>query len=425
MKSSNIKKTLSEGLWGINIKTSKFKTARTAVCFAMPITEQNTACASLLAKLICRSTADYNSPKALRERLNFLYGADLNASVMRCGDNMILKFSCISLSDEYALSKESVASETCDLLKSAIFRPNLNGKAFPLDDFNVEKRLVKEEIRALINEKRGYCITKALEKMCENEPFGIMRKEQAVEKITPEELYDFWENLLETAPVYIINVGKNDAEPIFESFKNAFEKLDRRPVKIAADFEPKIPEAVKEYTEEMEISQGKLVMGFRTAASSAKENIAPLRVMTDIFGGAPYSKLFTVVREKMSLCYYCAARLYSLKGILCVDSGIEIENLEASKKGILDQLELMKNGDFDDDVITASKIGLSDAIRSVEDTSGGIEGWYASRLLDSELITPSEFIEQICAVTKEQIVAAAKGISLDTVYVLKGKEEKN
>ena len=166
-------------------------------------------------------------------------------------------------------------------------------------------------------------------------------------------------------------------------------------------------------------------MGFRTAASSAKENIAPLRVMTDIFGGAPYSKLFTVVREKMSLCYYCAARLYSLKGILCVDSGIEIENLEDSKKGILDQLEFMKNGDFDDDVITASKIGLSDAIRSVEDTSGGIEGWYASRLLDSELITPSEFIEQICAVTKEQIVAAAKGISLDTVYVLKGKEEKN
>lgn len=80
MKSSNIKKTLSEGLWGINIKTSKFKTARTAHLFCPADNRANTACASLLAKLICRSTADYNSPKALRERLNFLYGADLNAS---------------------------------------------------------------------------------------------------------------------------------------------------------------------------------------------------------------------------------------------------------------------------------------------------------------------------------------------------------
>ena len=35
--------------------------------------------------------------------------------------------------------------------------------------------------------------------MCENEPFGIMRKEQAVEKSLPKSFMTFGENLLETA----------------------------------------------------------------------------------------------------------------------------------------------------------------------------------------------------------------------------------
>lgn len=425
LEKDNIKTALSDGLTGININTSKFKTVRTAVCFILPVNKKNVACASLLSKLLCRSTADYPTPKALRERLNFLYGAELSASTVRCGDNMVLKFSSISICDKYALSDESVTAKVCELLKSAIFNPKVKDGAFCEEDFRVEKRLVIEEIRGLINEKRSYAVTKALEKMCHDEPFGIIRDEKTVEAVNPQELFDFWKNLLETAPVYIINIGENDPEPIFRSFKSSFDLPDRRPAQIKSEFSPIIPQKTKEFSEQMEISQGKLVMGFRTEVSSASHNIAPLRVMTDIFGGAPYSKLFTVVREKMSLCYYCAARLYSVKGIVCVDSGIEIENLKAAEKGITDQLELIQKGEFDEEIINASKIGLSDAVRSVEDTSGGIENWYVMRLLDKQLTTPAEFIRDINAVTKEDIINAAKGVRLDTVYVLKGKEGEN
>ena len=161
-------------------------------------------------------------------------------------------------------------------------------------------------------------------------------------------------------------------------------------------------------------------MGFRCGASSLNENIAPVKVMTDIFGGAPYSKLFTVVREKMSLCYYCAARLYSVKGIVCVDSGIEMENFERARDGILKQLELMKSGDFTDDVITASKIGLSDSIRSVGDSLTAIENWYLSHIFDAKPASPEQFIESIHAVTREDIVKAAGQLQLDTIYLLKG-----
>lgn len=425
MQNTDLKIALDKGLYGININTSKFKTERTALCFALPITRQNVACASLLSKLLCRSTADFPTPKALKEQLNLLYGAELTASVSRCADNLIMKISCLSLCDKYALTKEGISSKAIELLKSAVFFPNVKNGEFLKQDFDVEKRLVIEEIRGLINEKRGYAVTKALEKMCDGEPFGIMRDEQTVNSVTPASLFEFWQNLLKTAPAYVIHIGKEDASPVFDCFKKAFSEISRDVKEVKADFTPVCPQKTKEFSEQMEISQGKLVMGFRTSHSSLCENIAPMRVFTDIFGGSPYSKLFTVVREMMSLCYYCAARLYAAKGILLVDSGIEIENESAARQGILNQLELMKSGDFDDSVIAASKIGLTDAVRSVEDTSGGIEVWYSSRLFEKELITPARFIKDIEAVTKQQIIDAAKGVTLDTVYILKGKEGKN
>ena len=414
----------SEGLDKIDLITSKFKTTRTALCFCLPITKENTAYASLLSKLLCRSTKRYPTPKLLKERLSMLYGAELVGSVSRHGDNMMLKISCISLCDKYALTPQSITKEVCSLLKEAVFEPNVSDGEFSRTDFEVEQRIVIEEIRSLINEKRGYAISKAIEKMCDGEPFGIMRDEKTVASVTPSDLYKFWQNLLKTAPAYIIHIGSESNSTVFSDLSEAFEKIDRKPLIIEPTFSPVTPKGVRDYSEQMEISQGKLVMGFRAESSSLFDNIAPLRVMTDIFGGSPYSKLFTVVRENMSLCYYCAARLYSAKGILLVDSGIEIDNLSAAKKGILDQLEAMKAGDFDEDVITASKIGLCDAIRSVEDTSGGIEGWYTTRLLEQNLMTTAAFIDKINAVTKDQIIAAAKGIKLDTVYVLKGKESE-
>ena len=59
----------------------------------------------------------------------------------------------------------------------------------------------------------------------------------------------------------------------------------------------------------MDITQAKLVIGLRSGMTHAEDDYFAFRVMTDIFGGGPYSRLFLNVREKMSLCYYCSARL--------------------------------------------------------------------------------------------------------------------
>ncbi len=58
-----------------------------------------------------------------------------------------------------------------------------------------------------------------------------------------------------------------------------------------------------------------------------------------VLGGYPHSKLFTNVREKASLAYYASSRFDGHKGILTIQSGIEMANYEKAVDIIRKQLD--------------------------------------------------------------------------------------
>ncbi|MBR3588687.1 MAG: insulinase family protein, partial [Clostridia bacterium] len=199
-----------------------------------------------------------------------------------------------------------------------------------------------------------------------------------------------------------------------------FASIDRsNVVKIETEFKATADE-VKKVDEKLAVKQGKLVMGLRTGLESENENFFPTRVMTDMFGGGPYSKLFMNVREKMSLCYYCSARFSKDKGIILVQSGIEDENEKKATDAILAELDNMKKGNFTSEEIENSKKGLTDAFLSVGDTPESIDAWIGARVLEEDIILPQEYAEKINLVTAEEIKAAAEKVTLDTIYMLSG-----
>ena len=174
----------------------------------------------------------------------------------------------------------------------------------------------------------------------------------------------------------------------------------------------------------MAVKQGKLVMGFSADMWGDDDNTLPLMVMPDIFGGGPYSKLFSNVREKMSLCYYCSASTVRQKGLVTVDSGVEAENADKAKREILNQLDAVKNGEFTDFEYEASLKSIRDSLNSYNDSQVTLDTWYALKANNKNLYSPEEIGEKISAITREDIINAAKGIKLHTVYKLLPKEEK-
>ena len=106
----------------------------------------------------------------------------------------------------------------------------------------------------------------------------------------------------------------------------------------------RMPEGEKQVTDHLDVTQGKLVMGFRTGITVTSVDYPALMVANAIFGGTATSKLFLHVREELSLCYYVNSSLDKWKGLMIVQAGAEFDQLERVKTEVLHQLELVQAG---------------------------------------------------------------------------------
>lgn len=409
-----------------SIQSTNFKTMRISVHFMLPIDKNHISANAVLPALLCRASKEYPDYTKLSQRLSELYGASLNAEVQKLGDTQLLSISTVGLADQFTLNGESVSKELAELLCSIIFDPPFENGTFRQEDFNQEIRQTVELIDSEFNDKRIYAKHRCEEIMCSKEPYGIPRfgSKDAVRALQPNDLKEAWSYLIAHARIRIMALGNCNPDLVFQGFQTAFEKVDRsQVVTCSSDIITDVTE-VKDISESMEVAQSKLVMGFRTQIAAPQKEIVAARLMTAMFGGTPHSKLFLNVREKMSLCYYCAARYNSNKGIMTVESGVETQNIEAAKNEILNQLEEMKRGNFTEEELQSAKLSICNSYRTIGDYLGSTESWYISQIFMPDTQTPEQAAEEISKVTREEIIAAAQKVTLDTIYRLVGTEEE-
>lgn len=401
--------------------TDRFKTGILSVNLVVPLAG-NVAEKSLLPSLLCASCAEYPDLLSLNRKLAELYGAELTPSASKHGENLVLRITMTMIGDRFALDGESISVECARLLCKALFEPNVENGAFRPDEVAREKRIRLDRIEALKSSKRAYAQKQMLELMCADEAYSlsVLGEEEDIPALTPEQLYASWQDLLKTAFVQLQVVGDLEVEPITALFREYFDRVEDRHVVRGETVVIPFAESVKRGEEEQDIAQSKLVMGFRCGMHEPFENYAAMRTFTDLFGGGTYSRLFMNVREKQSLCYYCAARLTAAKGILTVQSGVETGNAERAEKEILKQLDEMKAGGVTAEDLEKSKRSMEDFFLSVFDTPEELDGWLFSQVTDDEFQTPEDLVADMKEVTVEQVIEMANNISLDTVFLLKG-----
>lgn len=406
----------------VSEQTDRFKTGRISVSMAMPMDEKMAA-NSLLIFLLKRSCKEYPDFSLLNGKLDELYGASLSASVMKSGEAQVLSLSLTFLDDRFALTDESIAEQCAQLLASMIFSPNCKNKSFGAENLAAEKRLLIQRIEEELNDKRTYAFNRCISYMCSNEAYGKDKygTVEEIEKVKMTDVYSAWENLLSTAIFQITVVGSSNADDVAEIFAKKFEKIERTPIKPETVFYRRCTH-FNRYEEKFPVNQGKLVIGFRAGMSSSRDNLAAITVMNDIFGMGTYSKLFMNVREKLSLAYYCWSRLVASKGLVLVEGGIDTDKEKKVSAEILAQLSDLRNGKTDPEVLESSKRSLRE--RHTFTTPEGICAWYASQVLEDELLTTESINEEIEKVTMEQVCEAAKKLSIDTIFMLSAECEE-
>ncbi len=412
LKTTNI----APGVRLVCIKTDKYKTLEMKVSMALPL-DENASANALMVKLLRRSCKAYPDFTSMNRRLSELYGSHLYSDISKLGDAQVLSISGGCLDDKFALDGESIISEFMSLFCEVIFNPNIKSNSFGTDNLAVEKRMLVQEVLEELDDKRTYAFRKCIEHMCENEPFGKPRAGtiEEIENTKMNAVYAAWKNVLSTAIIQITVVGNVTAKKVETLFKSKFKKIDRQPCEINTVFLKK-PQRFARHEEKMVANQGKLVIGYRTGMENKDDSLFAETVMINIFGGGTYSKLFTNIREKMSLAYYCSATLIAGKGIAVVQSGIDTDKEKAVSAGIINQLNEIRSGKFDDELIAAAKKSIREGY--TYNSAYAYCSYYSNRILDEEILTPEDMIKGIDAVTKEEICEAAKKMVLDKIFML-------
>lgn len=418
---------LSDGVEGLFIKNERFNTTSVSFNFYLPLKRETAAAYALLPFIMTTCGEKYPDFSVLNYKLNRLYGAQLDAAAEKLGDYQLLKMRISVINDKYTFESESLIKQACEMLLSLIFEPKAENGAFAADDLAREKRKAIEHIKGEISEKRIYAKNRLIEEMFKGDAYGVPKCGTAddVEAVTGETLYSAWKDLIKKAFIRIQVIGAALPQRLFEDIAERFDGIKRDDIT-----DCKINSAAKEretpvsVTEKMDVKQGKLVMGFSSRMSGDDDVSLPVMIMTDIFGGGPYSRLFSNVREKMSLCYYCSASAVRQKGLITVESGVEKENAEKAEKAIISQLDIVKNGEFSDFEFNSSLKSICDSLNTYNDSQVSLDTWYALKANNSTLYSPEDIAERIKQITREDVVNAAKGVKLHTVYRLLPKEEK-
>lgn len=420
------REALCNGVYFNNVTDSKFKHNRITVSLLTDLNAQTAADNAVVPYILRKGSAACPDFTKLNQKLCALYGASLSCGVSKYGGCQSLELSIYGVDDRFTLSGEKMIAECAALLTDVLLAPNMPGGLFSASDVELEKQQVIDEIESLLNEKRAYALSRCKSEMCAGEPIAIEKHgglEQA-RAITAQKASDAYRRLLETAQIEIIFTGCGNPAAAREIFTKAFQSVKRAPTPLAPlTARAKEQHTPREVVESFEVAQGKLVLGLRVKMPETPEQFAAMRLMTAVYGGTPNSRLFTQVREKHSLCYYCAARYERLSGLMFVDSGIEIASKQKAQEEILRQLEIMQQGGFIDEELTAAKLLLCNSLQSVGDSLGAIEDWSMSQIMAGTNDTPAQEAALLEAVTREQVIEAAKTVWLDTIYFLTGKEK--
>lgn len=420
-------RSVCDGVNFRSIRDSRFKTVRMSIHFFRPLERESVSGNAILPFLLTRACKKYPDYTKLNEHLAELYGAELDADVQKLGDTQVLSVSVTGLADRYALNGEQISAELSHLLCSMLFEPPFENGMFPEQGFEQEKRQMMETLDSEFNEKRLYALRRCEEIMCANEPYGIGRygTKDDIRNLKRESLNEAWLRMIHSTKAEILVLGDCNPEPVYQDFTAAFQNLGRACSDKCPNLIRKSVDKPNKVTEKTDVAQSKLVMGFRAGCAEPEKAVPAMKLMSALYGGTPNSKLFLNVREKMSLCYYCSSAFNPIKGILAVQSGVEQENIERAESEILAQLEEVKKGDFTDDDLSAAKLSLCNSYHTISDSLDSLEGWYLSKTFSDPGRTPEQEAEMISAVTREELIAAARQVTLDTVYRLTGNGGKD
>ena len=403
------------------IQDLRFKHSALSIQYLRPMCAEEAAMNALIPSVLLRGCKSAPDLRRITQRLDDLYGASVSPISRRAGNCQTTGLYLSLMDDRFAMEGEALTEQAMAFLKELLFDfPTEQGGFLP--DF-VEGEKINQiyAIEAEYNDKRAYCTRQLLKSMCREDSFGVSRMGEPadVEAITSQGLLRHYEKVRRESPVEILYVGSAAPERMEALVRKLFADEARAPLLLNTE-EGMHLSPPEDLRETMDITQGKLCMGFVTPVTAKSADFPAMQLLCAVYGGDVTSKLFQNVREKQSLCYSIGAGYYSAKGIILVSAGMDFDKEPLVRAEALNQLETCCRGDISDEELTAARRSLVSALDSVPDSPGALESYYSSMRLGGGPLDPQAHRAALEAVTREDLVRCARSVRLHSSCFLTG-----
>ena len=392
------------------IETKKFKTNVYALYLTIPLTKENVTYNALIPTVLKRGCEKYNNQLEISKKLEEMYDATFGIGITKVGNNEVLKFYLESLNNNYLPKNEDLSKTSIEMLLNIVMKPYLVNEKFDDDYVEQEKENLKKVIESRKDNKDTYATNRLLEEMFKEEPYGLYKfgNIDEIDNITSEKLYEKYKELIKNSEKYLYIVG--DVENLnIESYN-----IDEKEITISKEFPVKISEKENIEKEQMDVTQGKLVIGLNTP-NNKQEVIA---LYNTILGKGANSKLFLNVREKEGLAYSAGSTYLKRNNAIIISTGIEVSKYNKAIEVIKNQLKDMEDGNIIEKEMKDAKQFINAGLNLINESSENMIEYRFDKDLYNEEIDIEKYRKEIEEIKKEDIVKVAKQIKIDTIYFL-------
>ena len=414
--------SLQPGITLRHFRDTRFKQGCLSFQFLTPMDANSAAMNALLPSVLLRGTVSCPDLRAITARLDTLYGASVSPLVRRVGDYQTTGLYCSFMDDRFALPGDQVMAPMIAFLGQLLLDSPVEAGGFLSAFVESEKKNLISTIESELNDKRLWSMAQLLKIMGKNDTFGLPRLGQVEEvaAITPQSLYRHREKLLRDAPIEIFYVGSAEVGQVADLLQPL---LSCFPQGVRSPLPPQTPlaECASEHARKaLDVSQGKLCLGYTTEITNRDPRYPAMQVMNALFGAGMTSKLFQNVREKLSLCYSIGSSYYGSKGIMTVSAGIDFDKEDLTREEVAGQLNACREGQITPQELTAAKEALLSALRATLDSPAAMEGYFSTAALSGMPLGYEEYMQAIAAVTVSDVVACANTLKLHSSFFLEG-----
>lgn len=424
-----VRKEILPGVWLTALETDKFKSGCLSINLLTQLDRDTASLNALIPYVLRRGSRYHTDMRAIAAELDGLYGSYIEPVIRKIGEIQCVGLLASFPDDRYLPAGSGVFDSVAALCAELLLTPCTKGGLLLPEYVESEKEKLLDRIRSKINDKRSYSVQRLIEQMCCYEAFSVSGSgtEDTAEGIHYQKLTKHYRSLIMSSPVEIFYCGSLSAQRVEGVIRDALSGMPRGEIcyDIGTDIRMNsVEEDVRVFSDEMSVTQGKLVMGYRLGDFMDEPDLAAMYVFNAVFGGCVTSKLFMNVREKLSLCYYASSMTDIHKGLMIVSSGVDFDKFDATKAEIEAQLDAVRRGEISAEELRAAKNSVASDLRAAMDSQYELEGFYLANTIDGFDFDPLMLAAAVECVDIGSVKAVAESIVPDAVYYLRGSCEE-